>query len=170
MAKKNNGRDRTAIWSVRTKWRNVYFGLFHTQLVWILVSSIWSYFGTPPAWITIYQEIVGSMSNQIIVHAAYTLFFTEAYRMLSDAFEQWLKRSQKEKGIVIGKEIGIEQGKEIGIEIGIERGIERGMERGMEQGMEQERSQWRAWNMRRELAQSEGREFNEPPPNGQDSG
>ena len=40
--------------------------------------------------------------------------------MLSDAFEQWLKRSQKE--------------------IGIER------------GMEQERSQWRAWNMRRELA------------------
>ena len=62
--------------------------------------------------------------------------------MLSDAFEQWLKRSQKEKGIVIGKEIGIEQ----------------------------ERSQWRAWNMRRELAQSEGREFYEPPPNGQDSG
>ena len=138
MAKKNNGRDRTAIWSVRTKWRNTYFGLFHTQLVWILVSSIWSYFGTPPAWITIYQEIVGSMSNQIIVHAAYTLFFTEAYRMLSDAFEQWLKRSQKEKGIALGKE--------------------------------QERSQWRAWNMRRELAQSEGREFNESPPNGQDSG
>ena len=66
--------------------------------------------------------------------------------MLSDAFEQWLKRSQKEKGIAIGKEIGIEQGKE------------------------QERSQWRAWNMRRELAQSEGREFNESPPNGQDKG
>ena len=58
--------------------------------------------------------------------------------MLSDAFEQWLKKSQKEKGIAIG--------------------------------MELERSQWRAWNMRRELAQSEGREFNEPPPNGQDNG
>ena len=158
MAKKSNDKSRTAIWSVRTKWRNTFFGMFHAQLAWILVSSIWSYFGTPPAWVTIYQEIVGSMSNQIIVHAAYTLFFTEAYRMLSDAFEQWLKRSQKEKGIVIGKEIGIEQGKEIGIEMGIER------------GMEQERSQWRAWNMRRELAQSEGREFNEPPPNGQDSG
>ena len=85
--------------------------------------------------------------------------------MLSDAFEQWLKRSQKEKGIVIGKEIGIEQGKEIG--------IEQGKEIGIEMGMEQERSQWRAWNMRRELAQSEDREFNEPaiqPPNGQDSG
>ena len=146
MAKKNKGRDRTAIWSVRTKWRNTFFGMFHAQLAWILVSSIWSYFGTPPTWVTIYQEIVGSMSNQIIVHAAYTLFFTEAYRMLSDAFEQWLKRSQKEKGIAIGKEIGIER------------------------GMEQERSQWRAWNMRRELAQSEGREFNEPPPNGQDKG
>ena len=62
--------------------------------------------------------------------------------MLSDAFEQWLKRSQKEKGIAIGKKIGIEH------------------------GIEQERSQWRAWNMRREHAQSEGREFNEPPPNG----
>ena len=82
--------------------------------------------------------------------------------MLSDAFEQWLKRSQKEKGIVIGKEIGIEQGKEIG--------IEQGKEIGIEMGMEQERSQWRAWNIRRELAQSKGREFNEPPPNGQDSG
>ena len=88
--------------------------------------------------------------------------------MLSDAFEQWLKRSQKEKGIVIGKEIGIEQGKEIGIEQGKEIGIEQGKEMG--NGMEQERSQWRAWNMRRELAQSKGREFNEPPPNGQDSG
>ena len=146
MAKKNKDKSRTAIWSVRTKWRNTYFGLFHTQLLWIVVSSVWSYFGTPPAWVTIYQEIVGSMSEQIIVHAAYTLFFTEAYRMLSDAFEQWLKRSQKEKGIAIG------------------------MERGMERGMEQERSQWRAWNMRRELAQSEDREFNEPPPNGQDYG
>ena len=137
MAKNNKGRGRTAIWSVRTKWRNTFFGLFYTQLLWIVVSSIWSYFGTPPAWVTIYQEIVGSMSNQIIVHAAYTLFFTEAYRMLSDAFEQWLKRSQKEKGIAIG--------------------------------MEQERSQWRAWNMRRELAQSEGREFSEPPPSGPDN-
>ena len=75
--------------------------------------------------------------------------------MLSDAFEQWLKRSQKEKGIAIGMEIGIEQGKEIG--------------KGIAMGMEQERSQWRAWNMRRELAQSEGREFNEPPPDGLDN-
>ena len=69
--------------------------------------------------------------------------------MLSDVFEQWLKKSQKEKGIAIGKEMGIEQG--------------------IERGMEQERSQWRAWNMRRELAQSEGREFNEPPPDGLDN-
>ena len=57
--------------------------------------------------------------------------------MLSDAFEQWLKKSQKEKGIAIG--------------------------------IEQERSQWRAWNMRRELAQSEGRKFNEPSPDGLDN-
>ena len=69
--------------------------------------------------------------------------------MLSDAFEQWLKRSQKEKGIAIGKEMGMEQG--------------------VEMGMEQERSQWRAWNLRRELAQSESREFNEPPPDGLDN-
>ena len=86
--------------------------------------------------------------------------------MLSDAFEQWLKRSQKEKGIAIGMERGMERGKEIGIE----QGKEIGMEMGIEHGIEQERSQWRAWNMRRELAQSEGREFNEAPPNGQDSG
>ena len=65
--------------------------------------------------------------------------------MLSDAFEQWLKRSQKEKGIAIGKEMG------------------------MEIGREQERSQWRAWNLRRELTQAEGREFNEPPPDGLDN-
>ena len=57
--------------------------------------------------------------------------------MLSDAFEKWLKKSQKKKGIAIG--------------------------------IKQERSQWRAWNMRRELAQSEGREINEPPPDGLDN-
>ena len=57
--------------------------------------------------------------------------------MLSDAFEKWLKKSQKKKGIAIG--------------------------------IKQERSRWQAWNMRRELAQSEGREFNEPPPDGLDN-
>ena len=57
--------------------------------------------------------------------------------MLSDAFEKWLKKSQKKKGITIG--------------------------------IKQERSRWQAWNMRRELAQSEGREFNEPPPDGLDN-
>ena len=57
--------------------------------------------------------------------------------MLSDAFEKWLKKSQKKKGIAIG--------------------------------IKQERSRWRAWNMRRELAQSESREFNEPPPDGLDN-
>ena len=73
--------------------------------------------------------------------------------MLSDAFEQWLKRSQKEKGIAIGKEMGMEIGRELGMEI----------------GREQERSQWCAWNLRRELTQAEGREFNEPPPDGLDN-
>ena len=142
MAKKAKGRNRTAIWSVRTKWRNTYFVLFYMQLVWILVTSVWSYFGTPPAWITIYKEIVDSMTAQIFVHAIFVLFLTEVYRMLADAFEQWLKKSQREKGIEIG----------------------------MERGIEKERSQWRAWNMRRELAQSEGREFSEPPPNGKYNG
>ena len=66
--------------------------------------------------------------------------------MLADAFEQWIKKSQREKGIAIG------------------------MERGEERGIEKERSQWRAWNMRRELAQSEGHEFSEPPPNGKSNG
>ena len=154
MAKKAKGRSRTAIWSVRTKWRNTYFVLFYMQLVWILVTSVWSYFGTPPAWITIYKEIVDSMTAQIFVHAIFVLFLTEVYRMLADAFEQWIKKSQREKGIAIG----------------IERGMEIGEERGEERGIEKERSQWRAWNMRRELAQSEGREFSEPPPNGKYNG
>ena len=78
--------------------------------------------------------------------------------MLADAFEQWIKKSQREKGIAIGIERGME--------IGEERGEERGIEIGEERGIEKERSQWRAWNMRRELAQSESREFSEPPPNG----
>ena len=36
--------------------------------------------------------------------------------MLSDVFEQWLKRSQKEKGIAIGMEIGLQRRKDIGKE------------------------------------------------------
>ena len=75
--------------------------------------------------------------------------------MLSDAFEKWLKKSKEKKGIAIGMKIGFEKGKDIG--------------KGIVIGMEQERSRWRAWNMRRELAQSEGREFNEPPPDGLDN-
>ena len=40
MAKKNKDKSRTAIWSVRTKRRNTFFGMFHTQLLWIVVSNL----------------------------------------------------------------------------------------------------------------------------------
>ena len=64
----------------------------------------------------------------------------------------------------MAKEIAEKERNRFGMKIGIEH-----IGKGIAIGIKQERSQWRAWNMRRELAQSEGREFNEPPPDGLDN-
>ena len=62
------------------------------------------------------------------------------------------------------------QGREEGLEVGLERGREVGREEGLEEGQamgrEEERKAWVDWNERRVQATEEGREFNEPPPNG----
>ncbi len=42
--------------------------------------------------------------------------------------------------------------------------LERAMERGREEGKEENQRLWEAWLQRKERADSEGREFNEPPP------
>ena len=133
MAKKNRNKGRTAIWSVPENWKSIYFMLFHIQLVLIIVGSTWRYLGTPPGWVTIYAEIVESMPGQIFFGAVISLTITEIYKMLSDTYERWLKKTMKEKF--------------------------------RKEGRVEERRLWNAWNARRELAQSEGREFDEPPPN-----
>ncbi len=132
MAKKNRNKGRTAIWSVPEKWKNIYFMLFHIQLVLIIIGSAWRYLGTPPRWVTIYAEIVESMPGQIFFGAVISLTITEIYKMLSDTYERWLKKTMKEKF--------------------------------RKEGRVEERRLWNAWNARRELAQSEGREFDELPP------
>ncbi len=46
----------------------------------------------------------------------------------------------------------------------LERAMERGREEGREEGKEENQRLWEAWLQRKERAESEGREFNEPPP------
>ncbi len=42
--------------------------------------------------------------------------------------------------------------------------LERAVERGVERGKEENQKLWEAWLERKERAESEGRDFNEPPP------
>ena len=51
-----------------------------------------------------------------------------------------------------------------GFEQGIEQGIEQGREQGKEAGRQEVQLRWENWNLRRRLAEVEGREFSEPPP------
>ncbi len=46
----------------------------------------------------------------------------------------------------------------------IKRAEQRALEKGMEKGLAMANRKWRAWLRRREIAEAEGREFNEPPP------
>ena len=48
------------------------------------------------------------------------------------------------------------------------RMLERATQRGREEGKEETQQRWEIWLHRWERAQAEGREFNEPPPNGKD--
>ena len=72
---------------------------FHTQLVWILVSSIWSYFRDAtsvdyniPRDCRLYVE---PDNCPCCIYIIFYGGFTECYRT---RLKQWLKRSQKEKG------------------------------------------------------------------------
>ena len=51
-----------------------------------------------------------------------------------------------------------------GWEEGLEMGIALGREEGREEGRSESDARWRAWNDRREKAESRGEPFDEPPP------
>ena len=57
-----------------------------------------------------------------------------------------------------------QRGFEEGVQKGIEQGMEQGMERGIKAGKAENQMVWENWNLRRRLAEAEGREFDEPPP------
>ena len=71
-----------------------------------------------------------------------------------------LKERQCQEGVKMGREEGVKMGREEGIETGREMG----REEGVKMGIEKERAEWRAWNERREKAESRGEPFDEPPP------
>ncbi len=115
---------------------------------------------------TVYAVLVG-IGHVGVADAAITVGVIEGGIAIMVLARRWLEREAQrgfEQGMEQGIEQGIEQGMERGVEQGMEQGIQQGMERGIQQGREENQRKWEDWFHQREVAEAEGREFNEPPP------
>ena len=99
---------------------------------------------------TAYAILVG-IGYVGVADAAITVGVIEGGIAIMVLARRWLEREAQR-----GFEQGIEQGRE--------QGVKQGIEQGKEAGREEVQLRWENWNLRRLLAEMEGREFNEPPP------
>ncbi len=93
----------------------------------------------------------------VIISLAGSLLVLESVAMLA---ERYLRQRYRE---------GRAEGKAEGIAEGIAEGKAEGKAEGMTEGMAQANKAWEDWNRRREEAERENREFNEPPPSRSDN-
>ena len=142
--------ERSAIWSIREKWRLAYAILFVTQViaatvaryVWILdpdtdgrASGLWL-----------------NLPENGAAAAVSTITLTEGLDIMlgtRDAINNWLER-RREKAR----------------EEGHKEGHKEGREEGREEGVQQTQTLWQAWFNRMQEAQINGLPFHEPPPEG----
>ena len=110
-------------------------------------------------WLKAIERVGQSTGRLIITVTAITFIIVEGGPMIA----AWLRRTE----IKQAREEGMEAGRKEGMEAGRKEGMEAGREEGADR-MHREWQIWRmameTWQLRKENAEREGREFTEPPP------
>ena len=132
-------RKRVAIWSVPEDWQRLYFFLFSTQFLAASILIAWhkaATRGAAASWPEVLIDIGQTISSVTIGIAAESYVATEVVVVLSEWYREWRYN----------------------------RGVADGLAQGITQGAEQTQKMWEEWLRRKETAEAEGREFDEPPP------
>ena len=128
-------------------WQRLYFFLFSTQFLAATILIAWhkaATRGAAASWPDVLIDIGQTISSVTIGIAAESYVATEVVVVLSEWYREWRYNR--------------------GVADGIAQGITQGIAQGMAQGAEQNQQMWEDWLRRKETAEAEGREFDEPPP------
>ena len=136
----------------------VFSGLFLLALILTIASEF-----SDAAWINAAGRIGDGLGRLSFVCVAVTFILVEGVPMLA----AWVKREE----IREAREQGRTEGRAEGIVEGRAEGIVEGRDEGIVEGRAEERGAWldwrrelQAWEQRKAAAESEGRAFDEPPP------
>lgn len=147
------GAGRESIWSVSERWKAVFFSLFSVSTfttTCVIIAYEIANRGDAAlmdVYMTITQRVfVNGGALGLTIYSATETWETAMVlaNYLRQNLLEPLKERQKEEGRVEGRVEGIEEG--------------------VIKGREEERSEWRAWNERREKAAAKDEPFDEPPP------
>ncbi|MDE2779009.1 MAG: hypothetical protein OXI91_04955 [Chloroflexota bacterium] len=149
----SNGPDsrRESIWSLRQLSLIPYYVAFAALFVLSTGLYLWRGFATAGPAAHHLDTTLASLKEASALIPWLIVFAYYLVEGLSMLAERYL-RSRYAKG----KEEGLKEGRQ--------EGRDEGRQEGREEGRDEERRQWLAWNLRREEAFREGREFSESPP------
>ena len=151
-----DGDDRESIWSILSKYKRWYFGLFSGQIV---VAAIWltqraiadqSLPGIADKILSVWQN----MAPVAISSAAIALALTDIWGTMM-VIASWLEDELKKRR---------QRQIKAAVEKAVEEASVNARTEGRAEGFEQASRRWEEWNRRREAAAAAGEKFDEPPP------
>ena len=136
--------ERESIWSIPTKYKRWYFGLFSIQVIiataWMIREAIGNQsLPSIPEKIAFVWQGIAPMA---VTSAAFSLIIIEAWAA-SMVIASWLEETLEKRK---------------------QRQIDAAEKRGLARGRAELQREWLEWNRRREAAAAAGEDFNEPPP------
>ena len=146
---------RESIWSIRQLSLTRYYITFAVLFTLVTGLYLWREFATATYGAYLIDTALAALkeaSGLIPWLIIFTFYLVEGISMLAERYLRSRYTKGKEEGLKEGRQEGLKEGRQ------------EGREEGQEEGRDKERQQWLAWNLRREEALREGKEFDEPPP------
>ena len=159
--------ERVSMWSVPRRFRRMYFPLFYLLGIMGVGWSVWyeaSRMGSGASHHDVANAVIVKAPAVLLTAAFISLVITEATMVLAEMVGDYLKKRRDKiasAAAAKGFNEGFNEGKEAGIALGKEAGEATGAAR---MGRK-----WAEWNRRRLLAEERGEDFDEPPPDSDDT-
>ena len=143
----NEWNERTGILNIPTRLIRWFSGIF--SVTWLILTAVTTYHsvvnGQAETWDALATSLIWAGAPNIGFGLPIAYILTEVIDMV---FGSWIRERTRERA----RREGLKEGRE------------EGREEGVKQGKQENHARWLAWLERRQQAESNGEEFNEPPP------
>ena len=151
----NEWNERTGILNIPTRLIRWFSGIF--SVTWLILTAVTTYHsvvnGQAATWDALATSLIWAGAPNIGFGLPIAYILTEVIDMV---FGSWIRERTRERA----RREGVEEGKKQGIQEGKEQGIQEGKK----QGIRENNARWLSWLERRQQAEANGEEFDEPPP------